>query len=137
MRFRRGDLPGFLIAVGAPPLLFILFLASYETWGHRGTPLLGIMSSNIAFALAVPAVFTRFVRNWDVPLGFLLLLAAAAGGVIWAQRSGADGTTLATALKWIGVLAFFGLNAAIGVQVLLNGLMPMLDRRAAARRSQS
>jgi len=136
MRFRRADLPGFVIAVGAPPLLMLLFLASYQTWGHRGTPLLGIMATNIALAMAVPAVFTRFVRNWDVPLACLLLLAAAAGGVVWAQRAGTDGTALVTALKWIGVLAFFALNVAIGLQVLVHGLLPVLDRRA-ARRAQS
>ena len=136
MRFKRGDLPGFLIAVGAPPLLFVLFLASFTVWGHRGTPLLGIMSTNIALAIAVPAVFVRFVRNWDWPVAFLLVLAASIGGVLWAQRADADGTALATALKWIGLLAFFALNAAIGLQVIVTGLLPMLDRRA-ARRAQS
>lgn len=136
MRFRRADLPCFVIAVAGPPLLLLVFLASYETWDHRGTPLLGIMATNIALAVAVPAVFARFVRNWDVPLTCAVLLTAAAGGVIWAQRAGADGTPLATALKWTGVLAFFALNAAIGLQVLVHGLLPLLDRRA-ARRAQS
>lgn len=136
MRFRRADLPGFIIAVAGPPLLMLLFLASYQTWDHRGTPLLGMMSTNLAIAIAVPAVFARFVRNWDVPIAFALLLAAAVGGVIWAQQADADGTPITTALKWVGVLAFFALNAAIGLQVLVHGLLPVLDRRA-ARRAQS
>ena len=134
MRFQRSDLPGFAIAVGAPPLLMLSFLAAYETWGHRGTPLLGFVAMNIAIAVGLMAVFTRFVRSWDVPVACLLALAAAAGGVIGAQQADADGTALATALKWIGVLAFFALNAAIGLQVLLNGLLPVLDRRAARAR---
>lgn len=136
MRFRRADLPGFLIAVIAPPLLMLIFLASFQTWDHRGTPLLGIMSTNLALAIAVPSIFVRFVRNWDVPVGFLLLLFAAVGGVIWAQQSGADGTPLATVLKWIGLVAYLGFHAAVGLQIFVHGLLPLLDRRA-ARRAQS
>lgn len=137
MRFQRSDLPGFAIAVGAPPLLMLLFLASYETWGHRGTPLLGFVATNIALAVGVMAVFTRFVHHWAVPVASLLVLAAAAGGVIWMQRTGHDGTALATALKWTGVFAFLAINTTIGLQVLVYGLLPVLDRRAArARRPQ-
>lgn len=136
MRFLRADLPGFVIAVAGPPLLMLLFLASFQTWDHRGTPLLGMMSTNIALAIAVPAIFTRFVRNWDMPLVFLALLALATAGVLQLQRTGADGTLLATALKWAGVVAYVALHAAIGVQMLVYGLLPVLDRRA-ARLAQS
>ncbi len=137
MRFRRADLPGFVIAVAGPPLLMLLFLASFQTWDHRGTPLLGMVSTNIAVAIAVPAIFTRFVRNWDMPLVFLALLALATVGILQLQRTGADSTPVATALKWTGVVAFFALNAAIGLQVLVHGLLPILDRRAARRAGRS
>ena len=136
MRFKRSDLPGFLIAAGAPPLLFLVFLASFGVWNHRGTPLLGFMAVNIALVIGLLAMFTRFVRNWDIPVAFLIALACAAAGVIWAQRTGADHTVLATTLKWVAILAFLGANTAIGWQVLINGLLPLLDRRAAEQASQ-
>jgi len=137
MRFRRSDLPGFIIAVGAPPLLFLVFLASFEVWDHQGTPLLGFMAVNIAGAIATLAIFSRFVRNWDLPIALLLVLAVAVVGVIWAQRSGNDGTAIATLLKWVAVIDFLVLNAVIGIQVLSNGLLPVLDRRDARRAAAS
>lgn len=133
MRFKRSDWPGFIIAVGTPPLLFLVFLASFEVWDHKGTPLLGFMAVNIAGAIATMAIFARFVKSWDVPLGILMVLIAAVIGVIWAQESGNDGTALATLLKWVALIAFMVLNLAIGVQVLKNGLLPVLDRRDARR----
>jgi hypothetical protein len=133
MRFKRSDLPGFIIAVGAPPLLFVLFLASFDVWRHQGTPLLGFMAVNIAGAIATLAIFSRFVRNWDLPFALLMVLAIAIIGVIWAQRSGNDGTALATLLKWTGLIDFLVLNVAIGLQVLNNGLIPVLNRRDARR----
>jgi hypothetical protein len=133
MRFKRSDLPGFLIAVVAPALLFLLFLASFEVWDHKGTPLLGFMAVNIAGAVATMAIFSRFIKNWDVPLALLFILAVAVGGVMWAQRTDNDGTALATTLKWIGLIDFVVLNIAIGLQVISNGLLPVLDRRDARR----
>jgi hypothetical protein len=136
MRFRRADLPGFLIAVVAPALLTLLFLRTFEAWDHRGTPLLAFMSTNFALAVGLMAVFTRFVRNWDWPMGFLLILASAVAGVLWAQGSGNDGTAFATTLKWVAILAFLLVNASIGLQVLVHGLLPVLDRRSARRRAR-
>lgn len=133
MRFKRSDWPGFIIAVGAPPLLFLIFLASFEVWDHKGTPLLGFMAVNLAGAIATMAIFARFVKSWDAPLGILLVLISAVIGVIWAQESGNDGTALATLLKWTALIAFMVLNLAIGLQVLKNGLLPVLDRRDARR----
>jgi hypothetical protein len=137
MRFTRSDLPGFLIAVGAPALLLLVFLRTFEVWDHRGTPLLGFIAVNIAVAVGLMAMFTRFVRNWDWPVACLLLLAGAVGAVLWAQRSGNDGTAFATAMKWTALLFFFLLNAVIGLQVLIHGLLPILDRRDARRRART
>jgi hypothetical protein len=133
MRFKASDFPGFLIAVVGPPLLMLLFLQSFEVWHHRGTPLLGFMATNFAVAVGLMAMFTRFVRNWDIPVGFAFVLGAVVGMVIWLQHLGYDHTALATTLKWVGLLDFFALNLSIGWQVLTNGLLPVLDRRAAPR----
>lgn len=133
MRFKRSDLPGFIIAMVAPPLLFLLFLRSFEVWHHQGTPLLGFMATNIAGAIATLAIFSRFIRKWDVPLALLAVLAAAVAGVFWAQESGNDGTGFATTLKWIALVDFLVLNLVLGLQVLQNGLLPVLDRRDARR----
>src|SRR5688572_15395141 len=105
MRFTRADLPGLAIAAIAPLALFILFLASFDVWHHHGTPLLGAMSGNFAIGAGIAAAFSRYIRSWDVPLALLGLLLAAVAGVIWAQQSGNDGGTLATMLKWTGVIA--------------------------------
>lgn len=137
MRFTRGDLPGIAIAVLAPPALLLLFFASFEVWDHRGTPLLSFMATNFAIAIGVAAVFSRFVRAWDVPVGLLVLLAATVAAVNWAQRTGNDGTALATGLKWVGVLTFLLLNLSIAYQVFVNGLLPVLDRRAARRAAEA
>jgi hypothetical protein len=140
MRFKRSDTPGIAIAAFGPVALMVLFLESFAVWDHHGTPLLGFISANIAIALGVMAAFTRFVRNWDIPVGLFALLLLIVGGVIWAQETGNDGTAVATGLKWAGVLAFLALNVAIGFQVLEYGLMPVLDKldaRRAAARSQA
>jgi hypothetical protein len=137
MRFTRADLPGIAIAVLAPPALLLLFLASFEVWGHRGTPLLSFMATNFAIAIGVAAVFSRFVRAWGVPVGLLVLLAATVAAVNWAQRIDNDGTALATGLKWAGVLAFLLLNLSIAYQVFVNGLLPVLDRRTARRAAEA
>lgn len=136
MRFKRADLPGFLLAVLAPPALTILFLASFDVWQHRGTPLLGFMATNIAIGIGLMAMFTRFVRNWDWPMAALLVIAVAVIGVIWAQQSGAGNSTGANILKWIGVLGFLMFNLVMGLQVLKHGLLPVLDRRDARRAQQ-
>ncbi|HRC63172.1 MAG TPA: hypothetical protein PLX85_08135, partial [Dehalococcoidia bacterium] len=110
-----------------------LFLRSFEVWHHQGTPLLGFMATNIAGAVATLAIFARFIRNWDIPLILLAVLAAAVAGVIWAQQSDNDGSGFATTLKWIALVDFLLLNLALGLQVLQNGLLPVLDRRDARK----
>ena len=133
MRFQRSDLPGIAVATLAGPLLFVLFLASFETWDHHGTPLLGFTSSNIAIGAGLLAVFTRFIRSWDVPIALLVVLVAVVVAVNWLQRTDNDGTALATTLKWVGVIDFLLLNLAFAFQVMVNGLFPVLDRRSARR----
>jgi hypothetical protein len=137
MRFKRADLPGLLIATLAPVGLFMILVASYDLWRHHGTPLLGMISVNIAVGGGIIGAFSRFIRNWELALGSLVLLLAMAGGVLILQWTGNDSTAFATALKFGGLLAFGLLNVAIVQQLLVNGLNPILvrrDARAAAAR---
>ena len=136
MRFARADLPGLAIATLAGPLLMVLFLASLDTWGHRGTPLLGFMGSNLGIAVGVAAVFARFIRRWEWPLAFVAVIAVSVGAVYWAQQSGNDGGALATLLKWLGVIGFAGLNVTVLWQLLRNGIVPILERRDARRAAE-
>lgn len=131
MRFTRGDFPGFLIAVLAGPAMMLLFLASFETWDHRGTPLLGAMGANLAIGAGLLAIFSRFIRNWNVPVALLGILIVIVIAVNVVQRTGHDGTALATGLKLFGVLDFMLLNLAVVGQMFWHGLIPVLDRRAA------
>jgi hypothetical protein len=130
MRFTRGDIPGFAIALLAAPAMMVLFLASFEVWDHQGTPLLGAMAANLAIGAGLLAVFSRFIRNWDVPLSLLGILIVIVISVNVMQRTGDDGTGWATALKLIGVLDFLLLNLAVVGQMLWHGLIPVMDRRA-------
>jgi hypothetical protein len=135
MRFKRSDMPGILIAAIAPVLLLWLFLNAFDVWHHHGTPLIGFMAGNFAIGGGLLAAFSRFVRRWDVPLGALGALLLLVLAVIWAQHSGNDGTALATALKLAAVADFLLLNLLIAIQVIENGLIPVLDRRDARRRA--
>ena len=128
MRFSRSDWPGIAIAVLAGPALMFLFLAATETWGHKGTPLLGFMAGNIGLAVGLAALFSRFILKWDIPITALVAILAAVGAVKWIQVSGNDGTRLATGVKWAGVIAFVVLNVAVAWQLVTNGLAPLLDR---------
>ncbi len=133
MRFTRADLPGMAIALLAGPLVVLLFLAAFETWGHKGTPVLGFVGTNVGIGVGLAAVFARFIRRWEWPLAFLGLIAVSVAGVYWAQQAGYDGTRLATALKWLGVAGFAGLNLAVVQQLLRHGVLPILDRLDARR----
>ena len=136
MMFSRSDLPGLAIALLAGPALMVLYLASFEVWGHRGTPILGMMGTNIGLAVGVAAVFSRFILKWDVPLAAVATIIAVVAAVNWLQQSDNDGTAFATAVKWIGVVAFVVLNVSVLWQLVHNGLLPLLDRRDARRAAE-
>jgi hypothetical protein len=129
MRFHRKDLPGLLIAVGGPVGLMLVFLAAFDVWDHHGTPLLGAMAGNLAVGGGLLAAFTRFIRSWDVILGLLLILALAVAAVIGLQQTGEGGTAIEMTGRWIAVIAFLLLNIVIPLQIINNGLIPMLNRR--------
>jgi hypothetical protein len=131
MRFQRADLPGLALATIAPPLMVILFLASFEAWDHKGTPLLGGVATNVALPAAIIGAFSRFVKSWDFIVVLLCVILACVVGVNWAQRTGNDDALISTALKLIGVGTFLLLNAAFGFQILKNAILPILDRRDA------
>lgn len=133
MRFKRSDWPGIAIALLAGPAAMVLFLAAFDVWDHRGTPLLGFMATNLAVGVGLAAIFSRFIRNWDLPVALLGVLVVVVAGVNWAQRTGNDDTWISLTLKWVGVVDFLLLNLAVAYQVLMNGLIPILDRRAARR----
>lgn len=133
MRFTWSDLPGLLIATLVPVALTLLLFESYDLWHHEGTPLLSALASNIAIAVGVAAVFIRFVRNWDAVAVPAVVLLIAVIGVLVLQRTDNDGTAFATLTKWVALLSFLTLTLVIGYQVLVNGLIPVLNRRDARR----
>lgn len=137
MRFHRKDLPGLLIAVGAPVGLMLAFLAAYDVWDHHGTPLLGAMAGNLAVGGGLLAAFTRFIRNWDLILGLLLVLALAVAAIIGLQQTGEGGTATEMTARWIAVIAFLLLNIVIPLQIINNGLIPMLNRREERHAAES
>ena len=133
MRFNRADLPGIAIAVLGGPALMILFLASFQAWHHQGTPLLGAVAQNLAMPAGIIGAFSRFIRKWTIVLVLLGVILLCVLGVIVAQRTGADRTAFATTLKLTGVLTFMLLNAAVVLQFINYGLLPILDRRDARK----
>lgn len=136
MRFKRADLVGMAIATLAPVALFLLFLTAYDMWSHHGTPVLAIVATNVAIVAGLVGAFSRFIKNWDLVGGLIGALLLVVIGVLTLQRTGGDGTGMAMALKWTGVLLFLGLNIAIVWQFLRYGLEPVLTRRAERRAAQ-
>lgn len=133
MRFQRADWYGIVMAILAPAALMLLFLASFEAWGHKGTPLLGTAGGMIAVPLGLMAAFSRFVRHWQLPLVLLSSLLAIVAAINVLQRTDNDGTALATGLKLVGAADFLILLTLVSAQILANGLMPALSHRAARR----
>ncbi len=136
MRFKRSDWPGMAMALLGGPAMMILFLASFEVWDHQGTPLLGAMAANLAVPAAILAAFSRFIRSWDPVIALLGVILALVVGVNVAQRTGNDDALISTLMKLGGVLTFLILNAVIVLQILVNGVLPILDRRDARRAAE-
>jgi len=137
MRFSRADLPGLALATLIPPALVYLFLASFELWRHEGTPLIPNIAVNVAIPAAIFAVFSRYFRHWDLILGLLGLMVVVVAGVNWAQRTGNDGTAIATTLKWIGVIDFMVINLVLVLEILNYAVLPWLNRRDERKAQQS
>lgn len=136
MRFNRADLPGMAIAVLGGPALMVLFLASFEAWHHQGTPLLGGVASNLAIPAGIIGAFSRFIKKWDIVVILLAVIVVCVVGVNVAQRTGTDDHVLSTMLKVGGVLTFLILNGVIVLQMLIYGILPILDRRDARRAAE-
>jgi hypothetical protein len=136
MRFKRNDLPGILIATLGPVGLMFLLLTSFQLWHHHGSPILGMLSANIAIGGGLIGAFSRFIKARDAVVGILVALVLCVVGVLALQASDNDGTAAATLLKLLGVVAFLVLNVVVIQQILSNGLNPVLvrrdERRAAA-----
>ncbi len=133
MRFKRADMPGLAIAVLGPVGLFVLLLESYQLWDHHGSPILGILSVNIAIGGGLIAGLWRFVKARDAVVGLALALALTIAGVLMLQSSGSDHSAFSTILKLVGVGLFLALNVVIIQQLLWNGLDPILQRRDDAK----
>ena len=142
MRFKRSDIPGMLIATLGPVALMFLLLESYQLWDHHGSPILAILSTNLAIVGGLIGAFWRFVRNRDAVIGLALGLALCIAGILTLRATGDDGTAVASFLKVGAVLFFLLLNAVVIWQFLAHGLNPILVRRdeqhaAAAAQEQS
>lgn len=133
MRFKRADMPGLAIAVLGPVGLFFLILESYNLWSHHGSPILGMLSVNIAVGGGLIAGLWRFVKARDAVVGMALALALAIVGVLVLRATGEGGSVFANGLKILSILIFLALNAVIVQQLLWNGLNPILQRRDDAR----
>lgn len=133
MRFKRADMPGLAIAVLGPVLLFLLLLEAYQLWDHHGSPILGMISVNIAVGGGLIAGLWRFVKARDAVVGLALPLTLAVVGVLVLRETGSGDSTLATILKLLGVGLFLALNVVIVQQLLWNGLNPILQRRDDAK----
>jgi len=94
------------------------------------------MAVNIAIGGALLAAFTRFIRNWDVPLASMLLILVSAAAVVALQNADND-NTVADLLKWLGILGFLIFNLSVVLQILSNGLIPALNQRAARLDAES
>jgi hypothetical protein len=67
----------------------------------------------------------------------ILALVLSVVVVIVLQETDNDGTALATGVKWIGVISFLLLNLLVTLQIINNGLIPMLNRNEARRAAES
>ena len=133
MRFKRADMPGLAIAVLGPVLLFLLLLETYQLWDHHGSPILGMLSVNIAVGGGLIAGLWRFVKARDAVVGLALGILLAVAAVFVLRAAGDGDTAFANVLKLLAIVLFLALNAVIVQQLLWNGLNPILQRRDDAK----
>ena len=134
MWFKRADLPGIALAGFAPAALYLLVVAAFDLWHHEGTPLLSALAIVIALGAGITlGALARFVRRWRIVGGLVAAISFDVAGVLVLQRTGQDGTVLATTLKLGGAGLFLAANAVIAYDVIDWGLLPIIDRRAARR----
>ena len=133
MRFKRADMPGLAIAVLGPVLLFLLLLETYQLWDHHGSPILGMLSVNIAVGGGLIAGLWRFVKARDAVVGLALGILLAVAAVFVLRAAGDGDTAFANVLKLLAIVLFLALNAIIVQQLLWNGLNPILQRRDDAK----
>ena len=133
MRFKRADMPGLAIAVLGPVLLFLLLLETYQLWDHHGSPILGMLSVNIAVGGGLIAGLWRFVKARDAVVGLALGILLAVAAVFVLRAAGDGDTAFANVLKLLAIVLFLALNAIIVQQLLWNVLNPILQRRDDAK----
>lgn len=133
MRFKRADMPGLAIAVLGPVLLFLLLLETYQLWDHHGSPILGMLSVNIAVGGGLIAGLWRFVKARDAVVGLALGIVLAVAAVFVLRETGSGDSAFANVLKILAIVLFLALNAVVVQQLLWNGLNPILQRRDDAR----
>ena len=126
-------MPGLAIAVLGPVLLFLLLLEAYQLWDHHGSPILGMLSVNIAVGGGLIAGLWRFVKARDVVVGLALGMVLAVAAVFVLRETGSGDSAFANVLKLLAIVLFLALNAVVVQQLLWNGLNPILQRRDDAK----
>lgn len=126
-------MPGLAIAVLGPVLLFLLLLETYQLWDHHGSPILGMLSVNIAVGGGLIAGLWRFVKARDAVVGLALGIVLAVAAVFVLRETGSGDSAFANVLKILAIVLFLALNAVVVQQLLWNGLNPILQRRDDAR----
>ena len=126
-------MPGLAIAVLGPVLLFLLLLEAYQLWDHHGSPILGMLSVNIAVGGGLIAGLWRFVKARDVVVGLALGIVLAVAAVFVLRETGSGDSAFANVLKLLAIVLFLALNAVVVQQLLWNGLNPILQRRDDAK----
>ena len=114
-------------------LLFLLLLETYQLWDHHGSPILGMLSVNIAVGGGLIAGLWRFVKARDAVVGLALGILLAVAAVFVLRAAGDGDTAFANVLKLLAIVLFLALNAIIVQQLLWNGLNPILQRRDDAK----
>ena len=126
-------MPGLAIAVLGPVLLFLLLLEAYQLWDHHGSPILGMLSVNIAVGGGLIAGLWRFVKARDVVVGLALGIVLAVAAVFVLRETGSGDSAFANVLKLLAIVLFLALNAVVVPHLLWNGLNPILQRRDDAK----